>query len=144
MTQHPKSYLGWPVTLREPFQTPMPHITLKYLGDSPFSVDDLVVRMVGLDRRFRCSPDRILDWSPGIFDENAHVFIFENYDRRLHKLRDAADDLRPDTRSWRPHLTLSKDEWDRVCGGHLSPCEVIRRCGPLTLFTDKKAVYTFD
>lgn len=135
------SYLGWPVLLREPFNELHAHITLKYLGEGHFTVMDLASRLK--DQQTRFVMNGLTKWAPKVFDDKAFVFVLEGVDNSLHVTRKAVEDLRGNDHPWQPHIRFKRSTWTYMVSRDLRLKEVVEAVGPLMLFLDRKAVYTF-
>lgn len=134
-----KSYLAWPVKLKDLSQEL--HVTLKYLGDSPFTLGDLGRRLAGIDTKLDLT--RAL-WVPERFDHGAHVMVLDGLSSAPHAAHAAVKDLRKDDYpTWRPHMTLPALPWARLTAAKATAKDTIESVGPLTLYVDKKAVVTF-
>lgn len=134
-------YLAWPVQLKTPMAHVPAHITLKYLGMAETTVNDVRARLKGLETKFEFSNAR---WRGETFDRQSYVMVLEGLDSALLKTRAAVDNIRTDDYpEWRPHLTLEKSIWSFITHGNLTPQQVIRTIGSLTLYMDDRAIATF-
>ncbi len=134
-----KSFIAWPVKLKDLSQEL--HITLKYLGDSPYTLINLGRRLAPHDKTFDTTK---LTWTPELFAGQTRVLVLEGFNESLHKTRAAVEDLRPsDYPTWRPHISVPAYQWIQVARQGIQPLAMIESIGPLTLYVDKKPVCVF-
>lgn len=124
-------YLGWPVKLKDPFHQVRAHITLKFLGEGPFSQEDIAHRLDGHKTSFAFTN---MEWTPQIFDKGAHVMVLSGVDRALIDTRAAVEDLRKFDWAWRPHISFKKDLWYSIQANGWKVDDLVDSVGPLTLF----------
>lgn len=138
-----KSYLAWPIIFVDRLGVvEEAHVTLKYFGSTPVTVNELKTRFLGC--LLRLEIDWRVSWTPNVFFKS-RVMVLSNLDDRLLITKSAVDALRKDDYpEWRPHITLSKEVWGPLARTPVEPWQAIRETGPLTLFVDGSPVHTFE
>jgi hypothetical protein len=131
-----KAYLAWPVKFRG-LDLAL-HVTAKYLGNSPFSIEDITDRLKGLNTGLDLSK---AEWAPNIFGGGTYVLELILLNKDAYSVNAALASLREDDYpKWRPHVSVPSIVWKNIRHQELTPKEVVAHVGPLTLFVDKRAV----
>lgn len=135
-----KAYLAWPVKFLGVEMPKDLHITLKYLGDSPFTVEDLRKRLKG--KNTTLSVQSKMHWMLTKFNLTTTVLALHDVPANAFLCKAALDDLRKsDYPGWNPHITVPKDLWDQIKKEGPTPQDLIEDIGPLTLYVDKIATF---
>jgi oligoribonuclease (3'-5' exoribonuclease) len=130
------AYLSWPVTIDGDDSL---HVTCKFIGTDPFSVDEVV----GLIQEG--SPDGTdfpvsneLSWEPITFDtENdgkVKVLELKGVPQNVVDCHDALWTIRQDDYpDYKPHVTVPDKLWERIKAEGLTPQDLGMQVGPLRL-----------
>lgn len=125
-----KSYLAWPILIKGVI--PNFHLTLKYFGDSTYSISDLEAL---LENHLTVFDDRWATWVPDEFD-GSPVLVLSRIDVRLFETQKALGEFRPDDYLlWRPHITVPLSVLKMIVSAGYPPRSQIQEIGPLTLYT---------
>lgn len=130
------SYLAWPVHFRKEFCHPSAHVTLKFFGALP--VDPIEVRETMKEEFTRLEMDGV-KWTPELFNRAKTPFVMclYDFDPRLVWAREVLDQEWPEKdlmAEWRPHVTVSGDQWMDFSLRGLQFSDVVESVGPLKLF----------
>lgn len=131
-----KAYLAWPVKLIG--EKEECHITLKYLGNSFYTIKDLYNRFWKLNTNLDLSNMLLI---PRRFNPVTFVLTIHGIQKSARDCRAAVDDIRKDDfPEWNPHITVSKELWTRIGPKNVLSKVLIESIGPLTLYVDKQPV----
>lgn len=130
------SYLCWPVFF--PGIDGEFHVTCKFLGNSPYTVTEVVqlLAMEGLSTKGP-EPEEIT-WVPHTFDTKndgkVKVLLVQGCPSRMKACHDALGTIHPDDYpEWKAHITVDPEIWDEVKENHLTPVDLEVSFGPLQL-----------
>lgn len=126
----PYSWLEWPVVLKG-CSKPQLHITAKFFGHAPID-PDAVKRALGVT----ASPlalASVQEWQPLIFHELCHVLILTKRSPIFDYVHDRFELIKDDFTPYRPHITVPKEYWEKVCANDLKPAREILEIGALQL-----------
>lgn len=121
-------YLAWPCKIEPDFFDVKAHVTFKYLGDSPFTAEDISNAFDGWDGEFMHGE---LTWKPAKFGD-ANVMVLDGWNAKMLEHRAKLVHVRPDDfPEWRPHVTFEKEIFDFIVKHELEVHDVIEEFAPL-------------
>lgn len=139
-----KAYLGWQIFFHGMLKNIEAHVTLKYIGGNPYTIENLRQRLSNLDTVFYQAD---LSWVHEIFgppEAPVDVMVLGGFNPALLQARAAVEDLRQDDfPEWRPHITLAKPVCEFLVYSRATPQSVILGASELALFVDKKPLCYF-
>lgn len=103
------NYVYWPVILNGRQY----HITLKYLGDVDVKPDKVLAAL----KPFKTLLPLFYDWEPVVFNsgnEIHYVLEFTKFAALIPEMHDALNFRPDDFPTYRPHITVPKDVWDKA------------------------------
>jgi 8-oxo-dGTP pyrophosphatase MutT (NUDIX family) len=123
------SFLYYPVEMEGVDEA---HITVKFFGEEPVTVDKIEEILKGKD----LSPPTSFTWEPVEFDskQNGKVRVLElkGLPSRIEDMHNALEVVRKDDYpTYRPHITVSDDIWERVKEEKLLPGDLRVKVLPL-------------
>jgi hypothetical protein len=130
----PYSWLQYPVTMST-FKSDTLHLTIKYFGNvkiNPYKVERLVRKF----ERYKLADLKKIEWTTQMFGETPvlELYRYPAWINRLHEQFDLIADQFP---SYRPHISISQEYWERARSEIHRPYEVDLKIGGLELFLGK-------
>jgi len=129
----PAAWLYWPASIPE-YGDEL-HITLKWFGDSPVTVDEIASELFGTNHVIDAEK---LKWKPSVFDtkNDGPIPVLEliEYPNWLTILQSRFTKYRQDDYpAYRPHITVSDQHWNSVGVNKYQPSDVGMTIGDLRL-----------
>lgn len=130
------SYMYWPCTIN--LCDRRLHVTAKFFGDIPLTVEEVrnaLLHIEDIDAPINVSE---IEWEPVVFatknDGAVAVLELKKYPRIFDQIHYALEKFRRDDyASYKPHITVSQEDWERVEQEKLTPDQADLQFMPLEL-----------
>lgn len=136
-----KAYLSYPITIELLGKVYDDlHITVKYIGSAPYTIEDLDARLKGMNTDLLDSSP----WKCVKFNPKTHVLELTRPCANAVAVREAVDSIAPnDYAGWRAHITVPKPLWEQIRKLGAIWTETVTKVGPLTLKDNGVVVKTW-